>query len=83
MAINGLIAHNESLAALVDGASEQLQRVAQYIRRRGTEELIHDVVIFAKHRPAIFIGGAFLLGVGIGRFLKSSAEPIDVVGGRG
>ena len=27
---------------------------------------------FARRRPAVFIGGAFLIGIGIARFLKAS-----------
>jgi hypothetical protein len=82
MAISGggLITHNERVAMLVDSASEQLKRVAEHIRQRGTEEIIHDIAAFAQRRPAVFIGAAFLVGVGIGRFLKSSAQPFDVVG---
>jgi hypothetical protein len=36
--------------------------------------MLDDVHSFARRRPALFIGGAFLVGLGIARFLKSTAE---------
>jgi len=29
---------------------------------------------FARRRPALFIGGAFLVGLGLARFLKASSD---------
>jgi hypothetical protein len=37
-----------------------------------------DVAVFARRRPALFIGGAFLIGIGIARFLKASADRNEV-----
>jgi hypothetical protein len=68
---------NESLAALVDGASDQMRRFAEHIRQRGTGDLMNDVAEFGRRRPAMFIGGAFLIGLGVARFLKSSGERPD------
>lgn len=70
---DGLREQNEGLASLVDGASSQLQHFAEHIRTRGAGDLVEDVAAFGRRRPALFIGGALLLGLGLARFLKSSA----------
>jgi hypothetical protein len=71
---NELRTENEALAAYVDSASDQLRRFADHIRQKGVADMMDDVHSFARRRPALFIGGAFLIGLGIARFLKSSAE---------
>ena len=71
---NELRNENETIAAYVDQASDQLRRFADQIRQKGVADMMDDVQRFARRRPALFIGGAFLVGLGIARFLKSSAE---------
>jgi hypothetical protein len=71
---NELRDENETLASYVDMASDQLKRFADQIRQRGVSDMLDAVHTFARRRPAVFIGGAFLIGLGIARFLKSSAE---------
>ena len=73
-ASNELRGENEALASYVDMASDQMRRFADQIRERGVADMMDDVGQFARRRPALFIGGAFLVGLGIARFLKSSAE---------
>ena len=74
---NELRTENEALAAYVDLAGDQMRRFADTIRQRGVADMLDDVAVFARRRPALFIGGAFLVGIGIGRFLKSSADRGD------
>jgi hypothetical protein len=73
-ASNELRNENEALASYVDMASDQMRRFAAHIRERGVADMMDDVAAFARRRPAVFIGGAFLLGVCVARFLKSSAD---------
>jgi hypothetical protein len=70
---NELRSENEALASYVDMASDQLRNFADQIRQKGVADMMDDVHNFARRRPALFIGGAFLVGLGIARFLKSSA----------
>ena len=74
---NELRSENEALAQYVDMASDQLRRFAETIRQRGVSDMMDDVNQFARRNPAIFIGGAFLIGVGLARFLKASADRDD------
>jgi hypothetical protein len=76
-ASNELRGENEALASYVDMASDQMRRVADQIRQRGVADMMDDVGQFARRRPALFIGGAFIVGLGIARFLKSSADRGD------
>jgi hypothetical protein len=68
-----LRSENESLALYIDRASEQLRQLADQIREKGAEDIATDVAEFARRRPAVFIGGAFIIGLGLARFLKSTA----------
>jgi len=68
---------NETLASYVDMASDQMRRVASQIRERGVGDMMEDVGEFARRRPALFVGGAFLLGIGLARFLKASSQRTD------
>jgi hypothetical protein len=70
---NELRNENEMVAQYVDMASDQLKRFADQIREKGVTDMLDDVHTFARRRPALFIGGAFLVGLGIARFLKSTA----------
>ena len=72
---NELRTENETLASYVDMASDSLKRMADHVRDRGVTDMMDDLQHFARRRPAVFIGGAFLIGLGVTRFLKSSAEP--------
>lgn len=69
-----LRSENEALAAYVDAASDQLRHFADRIRQKGVADMLDDAQRFARRRPALFIGGAFLVGLGVARFVKSSAE---------
>jgi hypothetical protein len=72
--------NHESLARYADMATEQVDRVASYLRGRDAGEILDEVQDFARRQPALILGGAFVLGVIGARFFKSSAPQS---GGRG
>lgn len=53
--------------------ADQVERFSSYLDRKEVGELVHDVEYFARRNPALFIGGAFALGLLGARFLKSSS----------
>ncbi len=53
--------------------ADQVERFSSYLDRKEVGELIHDVEYYARRNPALFIGGAFALGLLGARFLKSSS----------
>jgi len=54
-----------------DSLAHQVEQVSNYFEKKDVRELLKDVEVFARRNPAIFIGGAFALGVAAARFLKS------------
>jgi hypothetical protein len=63
---------DEFAARLAQRASGTIDRVAGYISSADVRQLRSDAENFARTRPAVFFGGAFLLGLAAGRFFKSS-----------
>ena len=51
--------------------ADKVEQMSTYLDRRDLGELMSDVEDFAHRNPALFLGGAFALGVAAARFLKS------------
>lgn len=60
------------VAPYIRRASSELSAVAKAVRQRDVRELITEVENFARRQPALFFGGAVVLGFAALRFLKSS-----------
>ena len=57
-------------------AADQVEKVADYVGGKDLRELVRDTQTFARRHPDLFLGGAFVAGVMLARFIKSSsAEP--------
>ncbi len=63
----------DSIGQYAEQAAEQVERLSNYLSEKDSEQLLSEVEDFARNRPAVFLGGAFVLGVAAARFLKSSA----------
>jgi len=66
----------EQAGPLVDYAEQAatwLDTCAAQIEERGLEGLATDVVDFARRRPGLFMAGAAVLGLGVGRLIRSGA----------
>ena len=57
-----------------DKAANGLDRFARYLREQDPKRLLNDVQNFGRRQPALFIGGAFLLGLAGARIIKSSMD---------
>ena len=55
-------------------AAEQVDRLSTYLRDRDLDSFVHDTETLARRRPELFLGGTFLAGVLLARFLKASAD---------
>ena len=53
--------------------ADQVEQLSNYLNRKEVGELVRDVETYARRNPALFIGGAFALGLLGARFLKSSS----------
>jgi hypothetical protein len=60
------------IAQVAETAASNLNQFADHLSSRNIDSLIGEVEDFANRQPALFLGGAFLLGVLGARFLKSS-----------
>lgn len=66
---------NATVASYVDAAAGQVERFVGGLRDRDVGAMVTDLEQFARRRPAMFLGSAFLLGLVTARFLKSSTKP--------
>lgn len=64
---------NQTLATYADKAVDQIQLFADRMRDKDPADMVQDIERFARRNPTAFVGAAFLLGIGLARFLKSSS----------
>jgi hypothetical protein len=55
-------------------AARQVDRLSSYLRDADLRDLARDTADFARRRPELFLGGTFLAGLALARFLKSSGR---------
>jgi hypothetical protein len=63
-----------ALGEMAGRAAERVERLQGYFDGKPIAEIARDVERFARREPALFLGGAFALGLIGGRFLKSSGH---------
>lgn len=61
-------------AHYISAAGDRVQRAADYLERTDPREMMSQTERFARNQPALFLGGAFALGLLAARFLKSSRD---------
>lgn len=64
----------ELTAKYGESLANQIEQISKYFERKDVREMMRDVESFARRNPAVFIGGAFTLGLLAARFLKSSSQ---------
>ena len=62
----------DTVARYIEQAADHIERFSTQLRERNVAELMREVQQFARRRPAVFIGAAFVVGLASARFLKSS-----------
>jgi hypothetical protein len=63
---------NQTIAHYGDRIAQQIEGVSSYLDEHSIDDVLNDVQNFARRQPAVFLGGAFMLGIMVGRFLRSS-----------
>lgn len=58
----------------VDKAADQVERIGDFLKTANLRDITDGVESFARREPALFLGGAFALGILGARFLKSSGH---------
>src|SRR4051794_13673235 len=61
---------HDTIAQYVDQAAAQLERFSTTLREKNVSELLDEAQRFARRNPALFIGGAFAVGLMSARFFK-------------
>ncbi|CAN5473040.1 hypothetical protein BH23ACI1_BH23ACI1_02920 [soil metagenome] len=64
----------DTIARYVEKTADQIEQFSTRLRERDLGDLVNDAQRFARRQPALFIGGAFAVGVLATRFLKSSSD---------
>ena len=67
----------DRVAQYAQQASDQVKRLSESIRDAEPRDVLRRVEDLARREPALFLGGAFLLGLIGARFLKSSERSSD------
>jgi hypothetical protein len=65
----------------IQQAGERVQHAAHYLQNTDVREMVGHTERFARRQPALFLGGAFTLGLVAARFLKSSERGEQQDGG--
>ena len=63
----------QTVSDYTEALAGQLEKVAQFLQSRDLPTMAREVGGFARRQPALFLGGAFTLGIVAARFLKSSS----------
>lgn len=58
----------------VRGVAEEIHRVSSSLRESSVDDLMDEARRFAQARPGLVLAGAVVLGFGLARFLKASAD---------
>lgn len=65
---------HDTVAGYVEQAADQIERLSERLKNKDVTELLDDAQHLARRQPALFVGGAFALGLVGARFLKSSSK---------
>lgn len=62
------------LGGYADSTAKLVTNFSQYLQNTDIENFTSDLESVARRRPALFVGGLFVVGLVAGRFLKSSSH---------
>ena len=64
--------NDDNLAGYADAVAEQLESCGRYLREREPRQLVNDVADLTRRRPEWVLGGMYVAGLALARFLKAS-----------
>lgn len=67
----------DGLADFADGAAEKVEEVTGYLEERNLAQVLQDAGEAARRHPGVMLGGMFVAGFALARFLKASDSPHD------
>lgn len=69
--------HEERIARYIESAVHQIENAATYLEEHSIDDIAAQVQRFARREPALFLGGAALIGLIGARFFRSSGRHDD------
>lgn len=66
--------NSDTVAQYADQVADRVDRISGYLQERDVDQLLEDAENMARRQPELFLGGAFIVGLLVGRFIKSSGE---------
>jgi hypothetical protein len=73
-AASQLDGQQESLGRYTRQAADKLENAARGLAERDLSQNVESIQRYARRSPGAFLGGAFVAGVALARFMKASAE---------
>ncbi|HKV09989.1 MAG TPA: hypothetical protein VJ725_17755 [Thermoanaerobaculia bacterium] len=64
---------NRAFGRYADQAAQQVDRLSTYLKDNDLRGFVRDTETMARRRPELFLGGTFLVGLMLARFLKASS----------
>ena len=71
---------DENIAGYIEAAGDEVERAANFLEQRDLGSLLRDAQSCARRQPEWFLGGMFVAGLALTRFLKATGPRAD---GRG
>lgn len=68
-----------ALGDYADSAANVVNNFSSYLQKTDIEDFVGDLQTVARKRPALFVGGLFVVGLLAGRFLKSSNHHVNAI----
>lgn len=65
---------DDNIAGYIDAVGDEVDRAASYLDQRNLQSLVRESQQFARREPEWFLGGMFLAGLAVTRFLKASGR---------
>jgi exonuclease VII large subunit len=66
--------HQQALSEYVTQFASGISELAENLRHKSIDELIHEAEGVARRNPALFIGASIAIGLGLARFAKASSH---------
>ncbi len=64
----------ESIAEAADVGAAKVEQFSGYLKEQDIDEMVDKVEDFARHRPALFVGGALAAGFLLGQIFRSNSD---------
>ena len=72
---NQLRQERPEFAGIAETGAQRIDDLSMYLRQHDARDILDDAERFARRQPALVLGGGLVVGLVVGRLLRSGAEP--------